>query len=661
MDNMIGKRLDGRYELLELIGVGGMANVYKATDLLEERVVAVKVLRDEFVTNVDFVRRFKNESKAISLLDHPNIVKVYDVSVTDKVQYIVMEYVDGITLKEYIEQRPDLSWKETVHFVTQLLGALEQAHEKGIVHRDVKPQNIMLLADGSIKVMDFGIARFSRSERRTITDKAIGSVHYISPEQAQGNVTDNKSDIYSVGVMMYEMLTGTLPFDSDSPVGVAIKQISNAPKPLREIRPEIPAGLEEITLRAMEKDPKNRYQTAAEMLAAIEEFKKDPSIRFEYQYFVDPAPTKFIDKVANKDLAKKTSKNTKFKIGKFQFTLPMLAGMAAAFLVGALLLIFLIFKLSGNPLISNKKDVELPNFVGMTKEEVEAKVADGTYSFKFEFDENYNNDNAAGVIYDQSPKPPKTVKENQSITLRVSKGTQVVTVPDLTGKSRSEAEKALTDLGLNVNVVPTEDTTVGENKVIKTDPVAKTEVNSGTTVTVYIATSQKIQTVSVPNVVGQLSLEAAKSILENNGLTIGTISRVESDSPVGSIIAQSPVAGTEVSSGTQVNVTVSTGRPTPVTKSVAVTVSFTSGLVQGSVWTSSTGASYTYQGTAAASWVFYVDATENKDITISGPSGNHSIHIDYNSATATTLTIDTPKAPTSPSSPSSDSGSSSGS
>ena len=228
MDNLIGKKLDGRYQLEELIGSGGMANVYKATDLLENRLVAVKILREECRGNEDLVRRFKNESKAISVLDHPNIVKVYDVSVTDKLQFIVMEYIDGITLKEYMEYRAQpLTYKETLHFITQVLAALQHAHETGIVHRDIKPQNIMLLADSTIKVMDFGIARFSRSENQTMTDKAIGSVHYISPEQAKGDTTDAKADIYSVGVMMYEMLSGKLPFESDSPVSVAIKQIAD--------------------------------------------------------------------------------------------------------------------------------------------------------------------------------------------------------------------------------------------------------------------------------------------------------------------------------------------------------------------------------------------------------------------------------------------------
>ena len=240
MENYCGKRLDGRYEIREIIGVGGMAVVYKAYDNIDDRIVAVKILKGEFLANEEFRRRFKNESKAIAVLSHPNIVKVYDVSFGDRLQYIVMEYVEGITLKEYIEQQKVINWKEAVHFVSQILLALQHAHDKGIVHRDIKPQNIMLLQDGTIKVTDFGIARFSRGDTRTMTEDAIGSVHYISPEQARGELTDDKADIYSVGVVMYEMLTGQLPFQSDNAVSIAIMQLQQEAKPPREINPEIP-------------------------------------------------------------------------------------------------------------------------------------------------------------------------------------------------------------------------------------------------------------------------------------------------------------------------------------------------------------------------------------------------------------------------------------
>ena len=255
MDNLIGKRLDGRYSIEGLVGVGGMANVYRGTDLKTGNRIAVKVLKEEFLDNEELVRRFKNESKAISILSHPNIVKVYDVSVTDKLQYIVMEYIDGITLKQYIEQQGEIKWREALYFTVQILRALQHAHEKGIIHRDIKPQNIMLLEDGTIKVTDFGIARFSQAETQTMTDKAIGSVHYIAPEQARGGYINDKADIYSVGVMLYEMLTGQLPFVADNAVSVAIMQMQAEPTPPSRINPSIPKGLEEITMHAMEKNP----------------------------------------------------------------------------------------------------------------------------------------------------------------------------------------------------------------------------------------------------------------------------------------------------------------------------------------------------------------------------------------------------------------------
>ncbi|MCL1952528.1 MAG: protein kinase, partial [Oscillospiraceae bacterium] len=294
MDYYVGKILDGRYEIQEVLGVGGMAIVYRAYDNIDDRPVAVKILKEEYLANEEFRRRFKNESKAIAMLSHPNIVKVYDVSYGERLQYIVMEYVEGITLKEYIEQRRVIPWKEAVHFLTQILRALQHAHDRGVVHRDVKPQNVMLLHSGNIKVTDFGIARFTRSETRTMTENAIGSVHYISPEQARGDLTDGKSDIYSVGVVLYEMLTGELPFQSDNTVSVAIMQLQSEPRRPREVNDQIPLGLEQITIRAMQKSPADRYQSAAEMLLDLEEFKRNPLIRFEYNYYVDREPTKYV-------------------------------------------------------------------------------------------------------------------------------------------------------------------------------------------------------------------------------------------------------------------------------------------------------------------------------------------------------------------------------
>ena len=345
MDNLIGKRLDGLYEVQELIGSGGMANVYKAVmrghngPVPAGTVVAVKVLRREFMHDPDLVRRFKNESKAISLLNHPNIVKVYDVSVNDDLQYIVMEYVDGMTLREYLNERGGkLTSRETVHFISQILKALEHAHANGVVHRDIKPQNIMLLDNGQLRMMDFGIARISRAENQLSGGKAMGSVHYISPEQAKGDETDFTSDIYSVGVMMYEMLSGHLPFDADDVVEVAIKQITDKPKSLQELAPTVPHGLVEITERAMAKRPENRYASAAEMLGALNAYVEDPSIVFNYTYLPDEIPEKVVEhSVKTKKEAPEPKKTRKSKKKKPIF-LPVLFGITVAFALACMAL-----------------------------------------------------------------------------------------------------------------------------------------------------------------------------------------------------------------------------------------------------------------------------------------------------------------------------------
>ena len=278
MENYVGKRLDGRYEIMEVIGVGGMAVVYKAFDNIDHRIVAVKILKSEYLANEEFKRRFRNESKAVAVLSHPNIVKVFDVSFGDAIQYIVMEYIEGITLKNYITQQGIVDPREAIYFITQVLRALKHAHDKGIVHRDIKPQNILLISDGTIKVTDFGIARISENATRTMTDGAIGSVHYISPEQAKGSIKDSRTDLYAVGVILYEMLTGKLPFQSDNAVSVALMQLQNDPVKPREINSSIAEGLEEIIIHAMQKNVADRYQSANEMLSDIVAFKSNPAM-----------------------------------------------------------------------------------------------------------------------------------------------------------------------------------------------------------------------------------------------------------------------------------------------------------------------------------------------------------------------------------------------
>ena len=572
MDNLIGKKLDGLYEVRELIGSGGMANVYKAVMLGHNgpvpagTVVAVKVLRQEYMHDPDLVRRFKNESKAISLLNHPNIVKVYDVSVNDDLQYIVMEYVDGMTLREYLNQRGGrLTNRETVHFISQILKALEHAHANGVVHRDIKPQNIMLLDNGQLRMMDFGIARISRAENQLLSGKAMGSVHYISPEQAKGDETDCTSDIYSVGVMMYEMLSGHLPFDADDMVEVAIKQISDQPKSLHEIAPEVPNALVEITEKAMAKLPQNRYASAREMLDALDTYVHNPSVMFEYKYITEDAPEKVVKRTMNQNRAIRQNeqpaprKNGKSRSGKKRRTvfLPALFGITIAFALACMALCWMILNDSSN-LMNNKADVTLGDYIGMTKDQAMAtdQIASGQISPEWE--EEYNSNYAAGYIYKQSPVSGRTVREGQSVTLTVSLGTQYVTVPDLTNYVQTDAEQQLKALGVSVLVTQAVDTTVASGAVIRTDPAAGTQVAAGSTVILYISRPQVSTTTKVPSLTG-MSVDDARTLLVQNHLGLGSQSEEYSDQPAGTVLSQNPAAGATAKLNSRVNVVVSAG------------------------------------------------------------------------------------------------------
>ncbi|MEG1017287.1 MAG: Stk1 family PASTA domain-containing Ser/Thr kinase, partial [Oscillospiraceae bacterium] len=509
------------------------------------------------------------------LLSHPNIVKVYDVNFSDSVQYIVMEYLDGITLKEYIDRQKPLSWKDTLHFTVQVLKALQHAHDRGIVHRDIKPQNIMLLSDGSIKVMDFGIARFSRSETRTITDKAIGSVHYISPEQAKGDITDAKADIYSLGVMMYEMLTGVLPFESDSPVSVAIKQISDAPVNPREIVESIPEGLEEITLKAMSKDSSQRYQSAAQMLRDIDEFKKNPSISFAYKYVTDDDPTIYIDDSAKAAAgvaavrgSKKKKKGSTTGKKKLSISTSLLLGITGACVVGALILLFMVFNMGDSSIFSKKNDIDLPNYVEMNISDVEK---DSSYSkFHVEIVEDYNTMYGVGIVYDQVPIPPKKVKENSTVTLYVSMGTKIVTVPNVVGKKYGEAVSALQDLGLVVMQESIEDEAFGINEIVKTSPEKGKEVEAGSVITVYVNSPTVSSTTFAPKLVG-LDFNTAKTTLTINGLKVGNVTEEDSDQPKGIVLRQSEPEGTKLAQNSSVDLVISKGKvSTPHTITISM-------------------------------------------------------------------------------------------
>ena len=619
MDNLIGKKLDGRYLIESLIGVGGMANVYKGRDVRTNNAIAVKVLKEEFLGNEELVRRFKNESKAISILDHPNIVKVYDVSVTDQLQYIVMEYIDGITLKEYLKQRGGaLTWKEVVHFATQVLGALDHAHSKGIVHRDVKPQNIMLQADGSIKMMDFGIARFSRAQSQTVSDKAIGSVHYISPEQAKGDRTDARTDIYSVGVMLYEMLSGRLPFDGDGAVSIAIMQISDKPKPLAQVAPNVPEGLRQITEKAMEKDPAKRYQSAQEMLDAIEAFKRNPSARFEYEYRnMQDNPEKNINRVvSNAKGAVRTgearragtanpgrSRSARRKRASKPFSvLPIFFGMAVAFVIGAVILVYLIFTNSSNLLFSNRDDVTIINFVGQTLDEYRA--SEYNTLLKLQEAEEYNSTYPAGTIIRQNPKAGRTVKEGQQITLTVSLGTQYVTIPETKNMVAEDAEQTLKDMGLNVLQKPMQDSTVASGAVIYSSPSSGETVEGGSTVILYVSRAVVNSTNLIPTLTGK-TIDAARADVRGLNFSIRVVEQ-PSDQPEGTVLSQSPAAGTDARISTVITLVVSTGvPPEPVaTPAPEASVDPSTGqiVVPESSWWSSDGSHQIHQRSDGSMW-----------------------------------------------------------
>lgn len=559
MDNYVGKRLDGRYEIQEIIGVGGMAVVYKAYDNIDDRIVAIKILKEEFLANEEFRRRFKNESKAIAVLSHPNIVKVYDVSFGDKLQYIVMEYIDGITLKEYIEQQKVINWKEALHFTTQILRALQHAHDKGIVHRDVKPQNIMLLQNGNIKVADFGIARFSRNETRTMTESAIGSVHYISPEQARGEITDEKADIYSVGVVLYEMLTGQLPFQSDNAVSVAIMQLQSDAKRPREINPDIPLGLEQITLKAMQKNPRDRYQSAAEMLLDLDEVKRNPSVKFDYSYFVDNEPTKFVspnsgkisaavqNAVAQEDEAAKADEAKKR-------TIAIVSGVSVA-LVAVIAIVLVILSFTGK--LGGGDKITVQNFIGMNyDEEIAGTDLEKEYQFKVIKEHDLTHDE--GEVINQTPPEGSRISKDDQVTLTVATHEDTLTVPDVYNKDANIAKQQISLAQLVPEIQTINDDTVEEGKVIRTSPERGDPVTAGDKVILFVSTGKSGNEVEVPSVVN-LSFEDAKAQLESMGLGIRQVKEVDSDKAKGAVVSQSIKDKEMVSKGTIIDVEVSSG------------------------------------------------------------------------------------------------------
>ena len=581
MENYVGKTLNGRYEIQEIIGVGGMAVVYKAYDNIDDRIVAVKILKEEFLANEEFRRRFKNESKAIAVLSHPNIVKVYDVSYGDRIQFIVMECVDGITLKEYIQQQGVINYKEAVFFVTQILRALQHAHDKGIVHRDIKPQNIMLLENGAIKVTDFGIARFSSSETRTMTDSTIGSVHYISPEQARGDITDDKADIYSVGVMLYEMLTGKLPFESDNTVSVAIMQLQQDPVKPREINPSIPVGLEQIVLKAMQKNINDRYQSAAEMLLDLEEFRRNPSISFDYDY-KNNEPTKYIPNITNS--IKKVDPVVEEEEEEPEVrnrTIPILIGIITGLVVVLAVAFGVLFKLG---YLSGNSQIKVPNFIGAIydEEEFETKYPDLT----FDISEKVDTSVTPNQIISQTPeKGTKIDPKKTIIELVIATNTELVEIPDdLIGIDYVSAVTKLTSLGFNVKEKEVEQKDypgIAAGTVVSINPKGGNKVSANSTVTLeyvsYDETKEKL--VIVPDV-SNLDEASAKKVLTSSGFTVSVNSEYSDTISKGYVISNT-FKGSKIPAGSNVTITVSKGKL--VEQSITITVTLPEYTGQGAV------------------------------------------------------------------------------
>ncbi len=561
MDRNIGQKIDGRYEITELIGIGGMADVYKATDIMENKTVAVKILKTEFAGNEDFIRRFRNESKAIAVLSHPNIVKIFDVGFTDKIQYIVMEYIDGITLKEFMEQQSVLKWKDAIHFTIQILRALQHAHDRGIVHRDIKPQNIMLFPDGTIKVMDFGIARFSRVEGKTLSDKTIGSVHYISPEQARGDITDEKSDIYSVGAMLYEMLTGKKPFEADTPVAVALMHMQDAVVPLKKINEAIPEGLEEIVLHAMQKSPANRYQSASEMIKDIEIFKANPTVVFGYSNKMvssnNENPTIFFKPLASSSVGveEEAVDDEEYyeEEEKSSLIIPVLTGVTVGVVViVAIIICTLLIKINDN---KKNGDYKVPKLIGMSYSDAKKEYGN---KFKFTATMEYSAEYDEGIIFEQSPSEGRLLKNNGEIKIKVSKGKRQVEVPDVKNKTFDNAKAVLEEKGFKVVPINVTDESIPKDSVVKTDPPADTKAAYGSEISVYISQGPLSSSTIVPKVEGMQENDAMK-LLQDKYIT-GKPIPISSDKPAGTVVSQSVAPNTSVAKWTEVIIRVSSGK-----------------------------------------------------------------------------------------------------
>ena len=551
-DKYIGKMLDDRYEILEVIGEGGMAIVYRALDHRLNRDVAVKIMRDEMAADEEFRRRFCTESHAVAMLSHPNIVAVYDVSHNDNVEYIVMELVDGITLKQYMERKGVVAWKEVVHFTKQISKALAHAHERGIIHRDIKPQNIMLLRDGTIKVGDFGIAALE-NEVYENNGEAIGSIHYIAPEQARGECPDARSDIYSLGVMMYEMLTGVLPFTGNTLGEIAVQHMNAKPVPPHEKNPEIPLELERITLKAMNAELSARYQSANELLADLEAFIHTPVIIDEDAADYENPDVKPVR--SSTELSKERYKLRRRRSGVVSF-------MSGTF--GLLVLAVALFTFLWNfwlkDVFSPAERISLPNFEGSNYESI---INNTELSSMYKFNVIYISDDSVepGVVISQSPAAGRSMMVTPSgieVDLTVNAGVSLTSVPDVLNTDYRDAMRNLRAAGFNVEIENAASDSYTKDYVIATSPVAGEQLSSGSTVYITVSAGPEIQYVSMPNLVGSTE-DSAISRIESSNLSYGGSDRIVSDYEAGTVIDQSISSSESVAEHTKVYLTVSSG------------------------------------------------------------------------------------------------------
>ena len=565
MENILGTKLADRYLIEELVGVGGMCNVYRAFDAEALRTVAVKMLRDEYAADEEYLRRFRNESRAINALSHPNIVKIYDVVLDVPNPYLVMEYVSGITLKEYIERKKPIPGKTAANIAGLVLTALQCAHENGIVHRDVKPQNIMVTEKGEVKVMDFGIARFAMSQSRTIDGNAIGSVHY-SPEQALGGAVDQRTDIYSVGVILFEMLSGRLPFDGESPISVALQQVEQNPKALRSLNPNVPVGLEQITLHAMAKDPDCRYQNCGEMIADLRKWLTDPKTTF-------PAYTARAAKPAKKSgegigimpkkqgvmasqKAAKTGENNEKKRLRDRLTTPLskLFAVTCGVVVASLLFVLVMFQIY-QP-FKSVEDIPLPNLVGV---DFTAASSNGAYpGIKIKLEsEDYNADYEEGQIYRQSPNAGTSVKKGSTVQVWVSAGNKMVTIPTFTNQEATAVYAKLVSLGLKYSTTDIASDTIAEGSVVRTSPDAGQSVAAGSTVVVYVSVGSNKEKVQVPEVLGYPE-ESAVQVLRDAQFDVTVTYQLTDYQYDGLVINQTPASPSMVPIGSKITLVVGT-------------------------------------------------------------------------------------------------------